>query len=296
MRNLLFSSALLVALLLSGCRQNVTFIVASDLHFNGTPEKAAIFDTVTQMMNNSVKFISDSSGIKIKKPFGVFLTGDITESGTAEQWEQYKSAFGLNGEGPLKYPVYETFGNHDGNSDGVVRTDIRERNKLRKGVTMLSENGLHYAIRKNGYLFIVLGSYPADVWDPTCEWCHYFKETFREPEGSLTFLENVLKENKEGKNLPVFLLFHYGWDGFSKLWWTEGEQTRFHNALEGTRVETIFHGHDHAVEAYKWEGIDVVSSGSPQHGLKTGEFLIVEAGKKGRKIYVANKSGVRILN
>lgn len=281
---------------LSGCaNREVTFIVASDLHFNGDSTRTVVFDTITRLMNSSVKLIGDSTGVRISKPFGAFLTGDLTEGGTADQWEQYIDVFGLNGEGRLKMPVFETFGNHDGNSGGVVREGIRERNKLRKGVTMISDNGLHYAIREKGSLFIVLGSYPADEWDPTCEWCHYFKETFREPEGSLTFLRSVLEKNREGKNLPVYLFFHYGWDSFSHLWWTTAEQNRLLETLAGTDVQAIFHGHNHAVESYQWNGIDVFISGSPQRGEKSGDYLLVRAGNKGKEVFRINTKGVSKL-
>jgi cytolysin (calcineurin-like family phosphatase) len=295
-RVLLLSMTAGILIYLSGCsNREVTFIVASDLHFNGDSIRTVVFDTITRLMNSSAKLTGDATGARIGKPFGAFLTGDITEGGKAEQWEQYLEVFGLNGEKSLQLPVFETFGNHDGNAGGIVREGIRERNKLRKGVTMISENGLHYAIREKGNLFIVLGSYPADEWDPTCDWCHYFKETFREPEGSLTFLKSVLERNKAEKNLPVYLFFHYGWDSFSLLWWTPTEQERFHQALAGTDVQAIFHGHNHALESYQWNGIDVFISGSPQRGERSGDFLLVRTGKKGKEVFRINNRGVSTL-
>jgi cytolysin (calcineurin-like family phosphatase) len=285
-----------ILICLSACsNREVTFLVASDLHFDGDSIRTVVFDTITRLMNSSAKLTGDATGARIGKPFGAFLTGDITEGGKPEQWAQFLQVFGLNGEKSLQLPVFETFGNHDGNAGGIVREGIRERNKLRKGVTMISENGLHYAIREKGNLFIVLGSYPADEWDPTCDWCHYFKETFREPEGSLTFLKSVLERNKAEKNLPVYLFFHYGWDSFSLLWWTPTEQERFHQALAGTDVQAIFHGHNHALESYQWNGIDVFISGSPQRGERSGDFLLVRTGKKGKEVFRINNRGVSTL-
>lgn len=146
-----------------------------------------------------------------------------------------------------------------------------------------------------GNLYIVLGSYPGDEWDPNCEWCHYFRETFREPEGSLTFLREVLAENSKGRKMPVYLFFHYGWDGFSKLWWTAGEQARFKETLAGSDVRAIFHGHDHSARAYEWEGIPVFSAGSPQRGTRTGNFLFVTTGKDNMKVFVIDNKTVRQL-
>lgn len=289
-------SALFIAVLFAGCKANmISFIVASDTHFNGTEQKVQVMDTITDLMNNSVKLVKEATGITVKKPFGAFITGDLTDGGTKEQWDEFVEAFGLNGEGNLKMPVYETYGNHDGNIGGVVREGIRERNARRVGVTITSENGVNYAIKKNGYLFIVLGSYPGNKWDPECGWCHYFKETFRDPEGSLTFLESVLNENSQNEKLPVFLFFHYGWDDFSKLWWTQDEQSNFLNVIQGTNVKAIFHGHNHALEAYKWKGIDVFISGSPQLGDKAGVFLLVSESGHERHVFVISNSEVKKL-
>jgi cytolysin (calcineurin-like family phosphatase) len=105
----------------------------------------------------------------------------------------------------------------------------------------------------------------------------------------------VLERNKAEKNLPVYLFFQYGWDSFSLLWWTPTEQERFHQALAGTDVQAIFHGHNHALESYQWNGIDVFISGSPQRGERSGDFLLVRSGKKGKEVFRINNRGVSTL-
>lgn len=291
------SVSLFVVYLFTGCTTSrFSFIVTSDIHFQGANEQQLqILDTIIGLMDNSERLVKDATGSSVDKPLGVFITGDITNDGRVEQWEEFEEVFGLNGDTNLKIPVYETFGNHDGAINGVVREGIRERNKLRNGVSLMSDNGLHYVIKKNGHLFIVLGSYPGNQWDPECDWCHYFKESFREADGSLTFLENVLEKNKAGSDLPVFLFFHYGWDDFSKLWWTQAEQDRLRNALQGSKVQAIFHGHNHQIDVYKWQGHDVFISGSPQRGAKTGEFLLVSVDRKGDQVFVVSNSEIRKL-
>ncbi len=139
---------LTVILLLAGCSSSrVSFIVASDIHFQGADlQQLQIFDTVIGLMNNSERLVRDAAGTSVSKPFGVFITGDLTDNGTVEQWDEFVRVFGLNGEGNLELPVYETFGNHDGVSGGVVREGIRERNTRRKGIYMISDNGLHYVV------------------------------------------------------------------------------------------------------------------------------------------------------
>ena len=287
---------ILALIILQGCNERkVSFIVASDPHFDGTPERYMVYDTIAGMINNSLVMVSGYTEQTVPKPFGLFVTGDITDNGEKEQWDQFKSVFGLNGERKVNLPVYETFGNHDGNAGGLIREDIRYRNPQRQRVHAISDNGLHYSIRKGGSLFIVLGSYPGDEWDPNCEWCHYFRETFREPEGSLSFLSGVLAENSKGRQMPVYLFFHYGWDGFSKLWWTEVEQARLRDVIAGSDVRAIFHGHDHSAKTYRWEGIPVYAAGSPQRGNRTGNFLFVTTGKSVVRVFDIDNKGVRLI-
>jgi cytolysin (calcineurin-like family phosphatase) len=172
-------------------------------------------------------------------------------------------------------PVYENYGNHDGDTSGVVRSGIRERNKNRKNLKNISDNGLHYSWDWGKYHFVSLGSYPSDKWDSTCGWCHYFKNSFREPQKSLSFLKEDLQQY--GYKKKIIIYFHYGWDSFSKLWWTEDEQEKFYDVIKDYNIAAIFTGHNHATGYLKWKGIDVYSAGSPQSGKKTGSFLLVNA-------------------
>lgn len=290
-------AGLCLAYLFTGCSSSrFSFVVMSDVHLQGgNPQQRSIIDSMISLTNNSGKIVRESTGLRVNKPFALFVTGDLTDSGTPEAWREFEEIFGFEGEGVLQMPVYETFGNHDGGVDGAVREGIRGRNALRQDVFMTSENGLHYAVEKKGYLFIVLGSYPGDEWDPACEWCHYFKESFREADGALSFLESALKENRAGKNLPVFLFFHYGWDDFSRLWWTPAEQDRFFNALKDSRVSGIFHGHNHQIDAYSWRGYNVFIAGSPQRGEKTGDALFVSVRRDGIRVFILGNDGIKAL-
>jgi len=258
-------------------RNETTFLVAADIHLDSTDVRAAVVDSVIDLMN-SVKGtpVTGAAG-KAYNPFGLFVIGDLTESGRDTQWDQFTSLFGLNGEKALAMPVYETFGNHDGNSGGVVREGITARNSARSTRVNISSNGIHYSFDRGGIHYVVLGSYPGGVWDPECGWCHYFKESFRESEMSLEFLKSDLAMNLRNSRQPVVLFFHYGWDDFSLLWWTGKEQEAFAEAIKEYNVAAIFHGHNHSAAAYKWNGIDVFSSGSPQRGSSIGNFLIVRS-------------------
>lgn len=285
-----------LSFILISCQSNETvFLVASDLHFDTTGVKTVVFDSVINSMNGIAGKRFPESNKKIGKPFGVIIPGDITNSGRQKEWQQFLDEFGLNGEQKLKYQVFESFGNHDGNVDGVVRSGIIDRNKSRKNLNSVSANGLHYSWDRNGIHFVMLGSYPGNVWDSTCGWCHYFKESFRDPQSSLDFLENDLKNNLKKPGQPVILFFHYGWDDFSNLWWTPSEQDAFYNVIKDFNISAIFHGHDHAADNYMWRGINVWSGGSPQRGTQTGSYLIVRVLKGEVSVFNNNKGEILSL-
>lgn len=266
-------SLLFILAVLSSCNRPIDFLITSDLHYNATPKHLTIMDSSILIMNNIPEIPLPGSEKKNLNPFAVFIPGDITDSGIEEEWDLFTSDFGINGKNKLKFPVYESFGNHDGNIGGVVRNSIRERNLNRDIKCFISPDSLHYSFNHKGVHFAMLGSYPGNEWDPNCDWCHYFKETFRDAEMSLAFLEDDLKNNLEREDQPVVLFFHYGWDGFSMLWWTLAEQENFYKVIKDKNILGIFHGHNHGIDHYKWKGIDVWSDGSPQRENGVGSFL-----------------------
>ncbi|MFN2380728.1 MAG: metallophosphoesterase, partial [Bacteroidales bacterium] len=291
----------IILLAISSCNRstNFSFIILSDLHYDSTDVREVVIDSVIRRINSMGTYregaeinvggemtvgedvkddgeMTNGGGVKEGGDIKfVAVLGDLTQDGREDEWLRYTRNFGMTGEADLKYPVYEIPGNHDGNIDGVVRSGIRERNLAREGINR-SENDLHYSWNESGVHFAALGIYPGLEWDPDCEWCHYFHESFRDPEMSLAFLETDLKNNLQHPDQPVILFFHYGWDGFSLLWWTEAEQERFYNVIRDYNIAAVFHGHDHAIEHYQWKGIDVWSAGSPQAGEKTGRFLTLD--------------------
>jgi len=278
--------SMLLIVISSGCNKGRGFsvIITSDLHYNAYRSGQVVIDSMITRFNSIISgdaYIGEK-GNQVKS---LFVLGDITDSGVAAEWEQYCEDFEINGSGDVRVPVYETFGNHDGNIDGVVRTGIKERNNLRKGKVSVSENGLFSSVDINNFHFVLLGIYPGNVWDPGCEWCKYFRESFREPQNSLDFLAEDLEKRIGKSGKPVVLLFHYGWDDFSRLWWTEKEQEMFYSVIKDYNIVAIVHGHDHAVDHYTWNGIDVWSAGSPRAGEKTGNFLLMSANSGTISVY-----------
>ena len=275
-----FALFLAVALLHNACtslsERPVAFVVFSDPHTVDSLNRIAVLTSMIEDANgiDTVRFPDTLQFLAQVGPLGAIVNGDVTESGQNDQWQQYTALFGSGNRGVLQMPVYENFGNHDGDTSGVVRRGISQRNRSKSDVNV-SSNGLFTSWDWGDYHFVMLGLYPANGWDSTCEWCHYFKTSFRYPQNSLDFLESDLAAHAlDGKR--VILFFHYGWDSFSKLWWTPNEQERFYNTIQPYRVAAIFTGHNHSTGHLKWKGIDVFSAGSPQDGDKPGSFLYVQ--------------------
>jgi len=84
----------------------------------------------------------------------------------------------------------------------------------------------------------------------------------------------MLEKNLKKPDQKVVLFFHYGWDDFSLLWWTQDEQEAFYDIIKDYNISAIFHGHNHQAENYKWKGINIWSAFSPQQGNKTGNYLL----------------------
>ncbi|MDH6311327.1 cytolysin (calcineurin-like family phosphatase) [Parabacteroides sp. PFB2-10] len=278
--NCLICIAFLLTGLFTSCSDSVTFIVVSDPHFKG--------DDTTRMVNhmmvedmNSLKGTIAPWNNKALKPAFVWMLGDMTDNGEQEQWDDYENTYGLNGEKLLQYPVMECFGNHDGNVDGLVRAALKERNKNRKTKITTDSLGLHYSWDQGNIHFVNLNLYPGDDWDPACAWCHYFKESFREPQHSLAFLKKDLKEKVGRSGRPVVLGFHIGFDDFSQLWWTDADREKLYEVIKEYNIIAIFQGHNHAAAPYTWKGIDIWAVGSPRHDDKTGEYMVVEIDAKG---------------
>lgn len=276
---------------------DITFFVASDLHFGQNENTAEVNQIVAAEMASLPGTLYPDSSEKVDSPEWISLTGDLTEDGKPEEWDDFTSVFGLNGEGAFPFLIYEGFGNHDGPTSAhpvsPVRNGIKTRNLKRNKIRNISKNGLHYSWSRQGIYFANLNSYPGNEWDPECGWCHFFQDGFREPAFSLDFLKKDLEESVGDS---VVLSFHYGLGGeetFSYLWWTSKEKDAFYEVIKDYNVIAIFVGHEHAVKHYQWRGIPVLSAGSTQKTkddseLDTpGQFMVVRITED--QMYVAER-------
>ena len=132
--------------------RNITFISTSDSHYREVERKEQTErNHITILEMNQVTNLNwpdKLGGEKIQKPRGVVMLGDCIDDGdrvingkhvTPEQNRFFLADFGLDGtDGVLKYPVFETWGNHDGPPKGKdkngfnFQSQIKKRNQVRK--------------------------------------------------------------------------------------------------------------------------------------------------------------------
>ena len=219
---------------------DVTLYAISDTHFGIEGMEAAnrrMIDNLNEMPGRDYPTVG-----KVAAPMAVLHAGDVTDMGLETQWKQFEQLYGQTGkEGLLKFPIFETFGNHDTNMPlGPVTGHIAKRH----GSTAYSwdEGALHIA---------TLGKYPDG---PVVDW---------------------LKKDlaKVGTRRPVLLYLHYGLEGPFSDWWSAAEKDAFAKAIEGYNVIGILHGHYHMSGKYQWKGYDCFLIGSPRHS--SHRFLVV---------------------
>ncbi len=277
--------ALFLLLLPAGAARDLTFLVCSDTHYGldqWGDNEALNKDAIDRMNAIPGTAYPVSVGGTVNTPRGVLVPGDLTDTGTWDNWygyywflywrEGFVDDYGLKGDGRLDYPVYEGFGNHDIHSPatGVVLDGIRDRNAQRMGLANISSNGLHYSWDWEGIHFINLNLYPGGAGDAA---------------ESLDFLADDLNTQLGGSNRPVIVYHHYGFDGFSNGWWTQTERLAYYDVIENYNVIATFHGHCHATMKRKWKGIDTFNIGS----ARDQKFFVVHI--TGDEMVVAERSG-----
>jgi cytolysin (calcineurin-like family phosphatase) len=212
----------------------VTFLVTGDSHF-GASGMDRLNRTLVQQMNElpGVEWPATFGG-SVGPMRGLLHLGDMTDSGLSEEWKDFEAVYGQTGhDGLLKYPVFETVGNHDIAGDSPVTVATRRRH-----------GSLLYSWDWDDLHLVCLGLYP-------------------DAQG-LAWLAKDLRAI--GRERPLVVFFHYSIEGPYSESWTSEEKEAFAKAIEGYNVLAIFHGHYHRAGRYSWRGHDVFLPGSPRHG------------------------------
>eukprot|EP00669_Euglena_mutabilis_P003930 TRINITY_DN1500_c0_g1_i1.p1 TRINITY_DN1500_c0_g1~~TRINITY_DN1500_c0_g1_i1.p1 ORF type:complete len:315 (-),score=65.11 TRINITY_DN1500_c0_g1_i1:306-1229(-) len=274
--------ALILAFPLFAKGSMLTFFVASDTHLDVCQgQKDFNANTLAVKLMNALpgtKFPKAVGGGVVREPEGVIVPGDLINDGwwnpesPPQQWPNYTALYGVRGEGLLRYPTFEGFGNHDG--DGFVREALATRNRQRLAVgqvSRVSENGLHtsWDWRAGGHRvhFLNLNLYPGR---------HEGSTSSSQPAGSLDFMARDLKQSVGQSGVPVVIISHYGFN--CEGWWTAHEMEEFRVEAAPYNVVAFIHGHTHEAEFYTWKGIDVYNAPAvqPNPSNITAGFLVFE--------------------
>jgi len=145
----------------------------------------------------------------------------------------------------LDYPVFETWGNHDGPPVGKdkhgfsFQSQLKARNLLRqeKGrLTNLSSNGLHYSWDWGDVHFVQLGIYPADKQHAEIR----YNPVWHDPQNALSFFKKDLVKHVGSSGRPVVLMSHCGIDAD---WWHKEDKKTFYDAVIDYNVLLYLYGH-----------------------------------------------------
>lgn len=284
-----------------------SFFVVSDTHYLANKENPAqmnassaeicgrLIDTLNRLPGNSLPDVL--GGGKVIAPLGVIHGGDIIDSGDKAgrvfdemqrtEFAAYEKDYGLaGGDGKLKYPIYEVYGNHDSpRSNGHAIDRLRDRNKSRKGLTSLSENGLHFSWNMGPLHFINLGITVGSGKGST-------PRRRYNPAESLEFLKADLKRNAVEENRPVIVTHHVDTQRYLKMTeevkgveWDPEDVKLFGEAMAPYNIAMVFYGHTHRRVMWKWgvqngdvsKGIDVFNADNSSHFQDDNQaFLYVE--------------------
>jgi hypothetical protein len=278
---------------------DLTFFVVSDLHYGGTVNFRLLNRQTVQAMNSLPgQLYPEDKGVKgkVHTPRGVVITGDIVNDGSApdieKTWQEYVEDYGLNGDKLLAFPVYEGFGESDGPSSGLVRANLKSRNRLRPGLRSISADGLHYSWDWGQVHFVQLNLYPGSAGEEYLNiWRRRISGDARYPKHSLEFLIDDLRRNVGSSGRPVVLFEHYGFDSWSEAFWTEKERSAFLQAIQPYNIIAIFWGHSEVPQGFSWNGIKTWCAGTSNHDPDPGEFLVVKitTGRKNGQLVVATR-------
>ncbi len=299
----------------------VTFFAASDPHYGESVTAAEANRAAVDLMNSlpGEPWPEKLGGGPVRTPAGVVMLGDLVDGGdapdAADVWSQFTADYGVAGEGRLVFPVFESAGNHDGDSGGPVARAIASRTRLRPGLAAASENGLQYSWDWAGVHFVHLGFYGAVSSRANGDRGGSRRDGRREeirggkgpgnergtkrdtPVDGLEFLRDDLARRVGSSGRPVVLFQHCGFDDYSRGLWPDEGREALAWALAGYRVAAIFWGHAHFPQRIEWRGIPTFCVGSTRRDSGPGGFFVarIRAGEMSVALRTRQGWGMRDL-
>lgn len=273
--------------------RQLTFLVTSDAHYDAfeNEDRNERNSRTLREMNHITHrtWPAELGGGPIARPRGVLVLGDVIDDGdrqldgkhqSPEQYDWFLGDFGLDGtDGLLNWPVFETWGNHDGPPPGKEKlgfsfqANLRQRNLQRQQrgwLANLSANGLHYSLDWEGVHLVLLGIYPANEQNPLLK---RYSPEWHHPQGALDFLKEDLAKCVGQSGRPVILASHCGFD---TDWWHTNDWKAVYEVARPYNVILYFYGHTGTgLKQWKPAGAD-----QPWRCVNTGQtekgFFVVE--------------------
>ncbi len=281
MRTKLFYTLLLAILLPSTVlaqKKEVTFMVASDLHFDMPPETDQYVHVLAM----------NKLGAQQKRIDAVILTGDLCDKEDPAILHLFRQRYEMGTDKrTIHYPVFPMLGNHDvapekGRPEtesaqgkrniNIAYMDSILRAKLaKKEILNLHPSSLSYSYNLGHVHFVC-----SQVSAGETSYC----------ESNFDWLENDLN-TYAAHGEPVVFLQHYGVDEFALKWWTEESWTRLFSLLKGYNLAGFFVGHAHSATLQYFKGTPVFQVNNAW-GDTDGKASFALVNIKGNKVTIKN--------
>jgi Calcineurin-like phosphoesterase len=266
----------------------LSFFLVGDTHYAADVSDSSKMDEDSQACNirliewlnrlPGTSFSEATGGQRIAIPHGVIHAGDLIDNGDkgAAKYPQarteiaaFMADYGLHGgDGKLKWPVREVHGNHDSpHGDGPVIPLLMERNRNRRNLALISNNGLHYSWDWAGVHFVALGLIVGETKSCTRKRRYAALE-------SLAFLQQDLAQSVGDSKRPVILVNHVDVHRYAKECaidqvlnheWDFADVQAFYAVIKPYRIAAMLCGHTHVRKIARWDGSgnDRVETGIP---------------------------------
>lgn len=245
----------------------ITYFVTADPQINiprwGTAGTEATIDAMNALPGRALP-----DGTACGQPRAVIVAGDLVDvADSAADWERYRSFYDPRGDARLRFPAYESIGNHDLDTKlprgtwSPVQREVLARHRRRTGAFRYDADGYHHSWDDGPLHFVMLNLFPGDEPRPV-----YGREApWNDPRRSLTFLADDLRATVGDSGRPVVLVWHYGLRGWGlDKWWRPEDLDALAAVIAPYNVVLILHGHEHTFAQYEWRGIPVFMAPSPQ--------------------------------
>lgn len=268
---------------------DITFFAYSDCHYGATPfgrpmKRRVQVDWINKLPGTPWP---ESIGGVVAKPKGIIMAGDLIDHGAVKdkhpvEWADYIAEFGVNGEGRVKFPVFEGLGNHDWHPDRVTFEHVKKRNDIRLKlghIGRVSENGYHYSWDWDGVHFINVNIFPGNHWHGEAD---TYSNNSHHPEHARDFLKEDLRKSVGDTGRPVIIVFHFR--PIDENWWTAAVIDKFHRTIQDYNVILLMVGHQGGDVNNVWRGINWASSNGVVEAFRiTPDNVLVGASIKGTK-------------